>query len=87
MRWQIRVDHIGDGPEGTNLNAVGVEGPGDLTPDQAMPYQFKIYDDDENLYYEGVCSDISRDPADDFGIPNAGAPHIEYLVDNQWQRI
>ena len=49
-------------------------------------HKFKIYDDDEELYYTGLYIDDSDSeygenafgPLDDFGTPNAGAVDIRY---------
>lgn len=88
--WIINKDHTADetsGPEGTNMNAVGVMGPSDA-PElmcQALEgnhellegwtaFPFKMYDDDGELYYEGhyICDDGEPD----FGpLDDFGAPN------------
>jgi hypothetical protein len=52
---------------------------------QGTPCQwFKMYDDDENLYYSGIFMqadggfDNGFEPLDDFGTPNAGCTEIRY---------
>lgn len=49
---------------------------------------FKMYDDDNNLYYSGVFAEVTPEPdgtmldgfepLDDFGTPNAGCTEIRY---------
>jgi len=61
--------------------------------DEQMPVQFRIKDDDGELYYEGImtkaCSvDAPFAPLDDFAQPNAGATSIELLGDNgRWEPV
>ena len=78
-RWIIKHDHIGNGAD------VGVEGPGNADDEQtADPAQFKMYDDDGELYYEGTL--FGRyggfEPLDDFGTPNAGCTMIK--INGKW---
>ncbi len=87
--WIIDIDHLPDlcSPEGTNYNAVGVRGPHDAgdnalcTLADGFGEQFRIYDDDGELYYTGrIAGDYEGfEPLDDFGGPNAGATDIKYL--------
>jgi hypothetical protein len=96
-RWKITVDHIADTsePEGTNLNAVGMEGPWNLDTTIPLTQKFKIYDDDGELYYEGeygendnAHSDDVFGPLNDFGDPNAGATEIHYQNENgEWEMM
>lgn len=59
--WLITKDRLADpGDEpGTSLNAVGVKGPSDITPelearlDAGEGLRFKLYDDDGEHYYTG----------------------------------
>jgi len=44
-----------------------------------LPEHFKMYDDDDILYYSGRSSSKSFRPLDEFGMPNAGATRIDYL--------
>lgn len=89
--WIITKDLLADKsePEGTNLNAVGVIGPRDTTPDQIAQLQagkgraFRMYDDDDEHYYSGrfIGDDDSEDgffPLEQFGTPNAGCTRIDY---------
>lgn len=75
--WKITKDHLFD-PELDKESSVGTEGPYNFSIDEDMPYEFRMFDDDHNLCYEGVCSEESFDPLDDFGMPNAGCTYIQY---------
>lgn len=96
-KWIITTDHVADkdAPAGTNANAAGLEGPSgcdDRTADQ-LPDSFRMYDDDDNLYYEGKSDCLTNpkapeggfEPLDDFGGPNAGCTRIDYLIDGKWE--
>ena len=81
--WIITKDLNGEGPEGTNSNAVGIIGPRDAPHEKEeiinKGRKFKMYDDDGILYYEGYglnCQEF--EPLDDYGMPNAGAVRIEW---------
>lgn len=58
-----------------------------------MIYSFRMYDDDGNLYYEGVSDDDDSsdafDPLDDYGTPNAGCTTIKYRssITGQWETL
>jgi hypothetical protein len=91
--WTITKDFQADpgAKPGTNLNAVGVVGPRSCnkTHDEIMAdptgKRFRIYDDDGELYYEGILIDGDGfEPLDDFGSPNAGATTIKYMQGNKW---
>jgi hypothetical protein len=65
-------------------NHVGIEGPrtADGCPAEygdETTIRFKLYDDDKNLYCEGVlCGDWEGfEPLDDFGTANWGCVHIK----------
>lgn len=98
--WMIDTDKIADPEEEApcNSNAVGMMGPRDAPQElldmlkKGIGRRFKMYDDDGELYYEGIIlvvediNDIPTDslsetyfgPLQDFGTPNAGAVHIKY---------
>jgi hypothetical protein len=42
-----------------------------------LPIEFRLYDGDGNLYYEGRMQNEDFDPLDDFGGPNAGCTEIK----------
>ena len=86
--WIITEDHL-DGEE-TN-----VTGPRGSTTDwKANPNQgveFKMYDDDQELYYTGrIVGDYDGfEPMDDFGTPNAGCTGIMYKNETtgEWEYL
>jgi hypothetical protein len=64
-------------------SAVGISGPRGVqfTDGEILKgKEFKMYDDDMNLYYIGkIIGDYSGlEPLDDFGTPNAGCTSIWY---------
>jgi hypothetical protein len=97
--WVIDVDHLADeGAEPGSLagNAATVTGPGDAPAGLLAKlaagegHKFRLYDDDGELYYSGrLAGDRESEDAgfgslDDFGMPNAGATEIKYLIDGKW---
>lgn len=92
MAFIIDTDHTATAgtPEGTNLNAVGITAsPAALARLEAGEGEhFRMYDDDDELYYEGrwvVDPDVPDEafegfePLDCFGTPNAGCTRLDYL--------
>lgn len=97
--WTITKDHDPDAeaPPGTNLNALGVQGPFDapqrlLDRVLAEGKAFRIRDSDGNVYYTGKIIDPKGEnemaPLDDFGHPNAGASDIQYRNEaGEWESL
>lgn len=97
--WIIDKDLIADTsePAETNLNATGLTGPRDISPEITARLKagegrkFRMKDDDGELYYEGriVSEEEGTEddfgPLDDFGRPNAGCTSIEYYTDKGWE--
>lgn len=92
--WVITADHIFNGSE------KGIIGPYGTILDEheiiRFGTKFKMYDDDNVLYYEGYCvtglKGIGEEgfyPLDNFGTPNAGCVHIEYWNDEtkKWETL
>ena len=51
-------------------------------------FKFRMYDDDKNLYYEGMESiKDSFAPLDEFGMPNAGCTVIKYFGVGGWYTL
>jgi len=82
--WIITKDHLAfdDAKPGTNCNAIGVIGPRDCVHTEheikSHGLPFKMYDDDDELYYEGfLLGGDGFEPLEDFGTPNAGCTKIE----------
>ena len=77
--WVITADHVaapGAKPR-TNSNAVGVASRGYLDG-ETLPVEFRAYDGDGELYYEGRMQEEDFDPMDDFCRPNAGCVELRY---------
>ena len=74
---------------------VGTIGPRNLTATaeeiKAKGRQFKMFDDDGILYYEGYCLCDDDEslfmPLDNFGRPNAGCTEIHYKNDEGYYDI
>jgi hypothetical protein len=53
-----------------------------------LPYQFRLLDDDGEVYYKGFCScGSSFAPLDDYGMPDSGCTEIQYLVNGKWATL
>lgn len=75
--------------DGASYKPVEICGPSGWSPGIRAIYPFRMYDDDEILYYEGYCTAESFDPLDDFGCPNAGCTIIKYHNhrNREWETI
>ncbi len=94
--WIITVDHFADPKAklGSNARAFGLSGPSGTTDKDAARAlrdgeEFRMYDDDKNLVYEGKIiidredMDVTLfEPLDDFGRPNFGCTGIQYQDEN-----
>ena len=88
-QWTITKDHL---PESGEKNDVGKVGPrtATMTAEEIAGnpegQQFRMLDDDRQLYYEGVIvgDHDGFEPLDDFGTPNAGCTIIQYQENGQW---
>lgn len=97
--WTIDTDHLYE--DETDRNAVGVTGPSDAPADLLAKlgagegYVFKIYDDDNELYYTGrlvfypeedghPSNEAVAGPLDDYGTPNDGATEVRYPGKPMW---
>ena len=53
--------------------------------------QFRLLDDDDNIYYYGKClTDFGENafkPLDRFGTPNAGCTSIQYKMKGSWETL
>lgn len=81
-RWVITRDLLADldFPEGTNMNAKGMEGPRNLDQDlKTNGANFSLWDDDRECYYIGRIygNYDGTEPLYDFGSPNAGCVHVK----------
>lgn len=86
--WVIDVDRL------DNAQAVGVIGPRGVTRKMESRLRsgygriFRMLDDDGEVYYEGrIIGGDGFEPLDDYGTPNAGAVHIQYRRDGEWETL
>ena len=106
MAFIIDTDHTATSgaSQGTNANAVGITGPRTASPaaldrlEAGEGEHFRMYDDDDELYYEGrwvADPDVSDEafegfePLDCFGAPNAGCTRLDYLdeLTGEWATL
>lgn len=83
--WIIEKDHL---EEDVSKSEVGIAGPREISDlqlqilkDGVKGQTFRMYDDDDILYYEGRFigpRELGDEPLYDFGMPNAGCTRIEY---------
>lgn len=105
MKWVITEDHITtaeDIKDGILVSRVGYGG--DTKADgvqegfnvckvksEDLPYAFKLYDDDGELYYEGRSNNRASEFAFyplDWAMEDSGCTYIEYLQDNgKWEML
>ena len=79
--WTIDKDHIEGTADGLSCNFM-------LDTFHPLGEQFRMFDDDEELYYEGtIWGDYDGfEPLDDFGMPSAGCTNIQYQNDKgEWK--
>jgi hypothetical protein len=88
MRWVITDDFQGflsdTLPGATDRGRGNFPLSGDLSQ---LPYQFRLLDDDGELYYQGRCDDRDSDEAFeplDWARDYAGATEIQYFRDGRW---
>ena len=89
--WRVHSDHLeGKEVSVSNVNIVDFS----ATVAHGSPMDFKMYDDDGELYYTGqmVCLDGSDPfcsldifaPLDDYGRPNAGCTELRVFREGTW---
>ena len=85
MRWIITVDHIGTNSHGVGDDENGKRMQTFVTAGDGLSYDFKLYDDDGKLYYEGRTADINEDEERafaplDWAMRYAGCTTMKYRV-------
>tara|TARA_R110002095_G_scaffold194739_1_gene173147 strand:- start:247 stop:516 length:270 start_codon:yes stop_codon:yes gene_type:complete len=72
--WAITKDYISNGTE------LGLTGPHNKSRHTANELNFRMYDDNDELYYAGTIwgNYDGFEPLDDFGTPDAGCTSISY---------
>lgn len=99
MAWIITRDLLAE-QDSELVSEVGVCGPAGISEvarakmERGEGHMFLMYDDDGELYYEGLLlgdkdSEQGFTPLDDFGTPNAGCTRIDYYNDNtkEWETL
>jgi hypothetical protein len=78
-KWEVTYDHL----EGT---PVSVQSRGFSDDESDEWTEFRMYDDDGELYYSGRMNQYvdGFEPLDDYGMPNAGATELRYLENGTW---
>jgi hypothetical protein len=77
MVWKVTKDHIEE--EGKVLEVNVLSRNYEESDEPKLIHPFKMFDDDDNLYYEGFSTDDSSfGPLDNYGTPNAGCTYIQY---------
>lgn len=80
-KWRITHSWI-ESKTGETKTPIEVVGPRTCPPDSEDHKfkwtKFRLYDDDGELYYEGIMNEHCEglDPLDDFGAPNAGCTEL-----------
>jgi hypothetical protein len=80
--WIIAKDYISNGMDSR------LTGPRNKSRHTANESNFRMYDDDGELYYAGtIWGDYDGfEPLDDFGMPNAGCTSIRYQnKEGEWE--
>ncbi|MGH7239877.1 MAG: hypothetical protein ACREHG_07405 [Candidatus Saccharimonadales bacterium] len=95
--WRITRDHLAGafadiyGPWNSTDEQIEVLRHPVKNADQLT--RFRIYDDDDELYFSGYFfgdseSEDGFGPLDDYGLPDAGATRIDYLRENgEWETL
>lgn len=111
MKWIITADHIntGEGEKSrVDFKRAGRDwierfrASDDLTKalmlgtfKADMTHEFRLYDDDDNLYYEGLCLDLDNQDGDsalqplDWAYSDVGATRMDYRKkgDTEWSTL
>ncbi len=82
MAFIITVDHINDG----HYNGYKQVDNEAILARCTIP--FRMFDDDDVLYYEGLSSNSSSFlPLDLFGMPNDGCTRLDYFENGEWSTL
>lgn len=97
MAWMITRDLLNE--QGiSDDSAVGICGPSNIAEvarlklERGEGHMFLMFDDDDELYYEGLLlgdptSHQGFAPLDDFGMPDSGCTYIKYYNEDtkEWE--
>jgi len=82
MKWRITKDylHEQDSSETNHTNYGNYKG------NSKMLIQFRLLDDDDNIYFQGITNDTDFAPLDDFGVAfGCTSLHYKLLDSNVWE--
>ena len=97
--WIIDTDHLADAGDSGESGVIGPrdaagDSKSELARNYAHRHQFRMYDDDRELYYTGTLfwngdaddpdEEAVYGPLGDFGMPNAGCVLIAYTDRPNW---
>lgn len=97
--WIIDKDHLADAGDSGEAGVAGPRGANGetkeaLSRNYSHHHQFRMYDDDGELYYTGTMfwngaanapdEEACYGPLGDFGMPNAGCVVVKYTDKPQW---
>lgn len=88
--WEITKDYLPDPPGGRGDVGVRNFKVQESEEPPRMPQQFRLLDDDGEVYYEGVCSSLSAVDGDtafgplDWAASHAGCTQMQYLENGTW---
>ena len=77
--WNVTWNHLDD-------TRMDIHGPDSWNTHTPTPFHFKLFDDDDELYFTGTCSEISFTPLDDYGAA-FGCTYIQYYIDGHWRTL
>lgn len=84
--WTITKDLIDDGKKVGTSSCNFDEAQAAL-----LKHRFRLFDDDGEIYYEGLSDDCESEqafaPLDDFGQGYAGCTEIDYFANGVWRQL
>jgi len=83
MYWRIQKDHLVDGSIITK-SRVGY-GVGNEVPHNEPLYRVRLFDDDGELYYEGVSDDDGLEHMFNWASRDAGVTLLQILMNGVWR--
>lgn len=87
MAWMITKDHVENGKNSGRIFG-HVSGDSPESVDERLPHKFLLFDDDDELYYEGRSDDNDSEAAFeplDWAENYAGCTYICYLRGRDWR--
>jgi hypothetical protein len=92
--WIVTKDYISNFDDTVKkVSIIGPRGCKLAEKELKKGHPFKMFDDDDNLYYSGFLfgdkdSEYGFKPLDDFGTSNAGCTYIQYKnEDGKWETL